>query len=139
MLMCQAGLRQYNHSFKLPHPSRSYNTTVNYRRKILHTTSGHPGRWNDKSIVMYDKLACDLLHNNVFSSQSFFLYEPTSDGKYLKRWYSGGYLIVDNGYLDWPVLVPPLKSYINRKELRWSKWVESLRKGRGMPIWYTKN
>jgi len=55
-------------------------------------------------------------------------FEPSSDGKYLKRWYSGGYLIVDNGYLDWPVLIPPLKSYINHKELRWSKWVESLRK-----------
>ena len=35
---------------------------------------------------------------------------------------------MDNGYLDWPVLIPPLKSYINHKELRWSKWVESLRK-----------
>ena len=59
---------------------------------------------------------------------SFFLFEESSDGTYLKKWYSGGYLVVDNGYLDWPVLIPPLKSYISQKELRWSKWVESIRK-----------
>jgi len=65
MLMWQAGLKQYNHSFKLPHPSHSYNATVNHGRKILYTTHGHPGRWNDNSIVMYDKLACGLLYYNV--------------------------------------------------------------------------
>ena len=77
---------------------------------------------------MYDKLACGLLYNDLYSSNRFFLFEESSDENYLKKWYSGGYLIVDNGYLDWSVLIPPLKSYISLKELRWSKWVESIRK-----------
>jgi hypothetical protein len=38
----------------------SYNLTVNHRRQILHTTTGHPGRWNDKTLVQFDSFMADL-------------------------------------------------------------------------------
>ena len=37
-------------------------------------------------------------------------------------------MIVDNGYLEWSTTVrPPLKSTITQAEMRFSKWLESLR------------
>ena len=38
------------------------------------------------------------------------------------------YVIVDNGYLTWSTTVPPLKNSMNRCEITFSKWLESLRK-----------
>jgi hypothetical protein len=40
----------------------------------------------------------------------------------------GAYVIVDNAYLKWPITVPPLKHSMNCSELRFSQWLESLRK-----------
>jgi hypothetical protein len=37
-------------------------------------------------------------------------------------------VIVDNGYLRWSTTVPPFKVTNNIDEIRWSKWVESMRK-----------
>jgi hypothetical protein len=50
MLRCQYRLRQHHNSFKLPMPTRTYNITTNHRRRILTSTRGHPGRWNDKTL-----------------------------------------------------------------------------------------
>ena len=40
----------------------------------------------------------------------------------------GAYVIVDNGYLEWSTTVPPMKASCNRSELRFSQWLESMRK-----------
>ena len=40
--------RQAHLGFKMTHTARTYNITVNHRRRILSTTRGHPARWNDK-------------------------------------------------------------------------------------------
>ena len=40
----------------------------------------------------------------------------------------GAYLIVDNGYLNWSCTVPPFGVTNNINEIRWSKWLESMRK-----------
>ncbi len=45
-----------------------------------------------------------------------------------KLHFSGAYLIVDNGYLNWSCTVPPLGVTNNVAEICWSKWVESMRK-----------
>ena len=37
-------------------PSRLYNICVNHRRQILHTTRGHPARWNDKTLALFNTL-----------------------------------------------------------------------------------
>ena len=50
MLKCYYKLKQHNASYKLNMPSRTYNTHVNNRRRILHSTPGHPGRCNDQSL-----------------------------------------------------------------------------------------
>jgi hypothetical protein len=41
----------------------------------------------------------------------------------------GAYVIVlDNGCLGWSTTVPPFKDLCNRLELRFSQWLESMRK-----------
>ena len=39
---------------------RKYNLTCNHRRKILHTTEGHPARWNDKTLIRSDNFMSEL-------------------------------------------------------------------------------
>ena len=51
---CEYKLRQLHLGYKLAHTARTYNITVNHRRKILNTTHGHPARFNDKTLVLFD-------------------------------------------------------------------------------------
>lgn len=50
----QARFRQSHIGFKMSHTARTYNVTVNHRRRILSTTKGHPARWNDKTLATFD-------------------------------------------------------------------------------------
>ena len=127
MLRCQHRLKQYHDSFKLSTPSRTYNITVNHRRRILSSTRGHPGRWNDKSVVMYDYLSCGLRDGTLYNNIEFELLERCNSGVRARK-YKGGWIIVDNGYLPWSTMVPPFKSYVSWPEFRFSKWLESMRK-----------
>jgi hypothetical protein len=129
MRRCQYRLRQYHNSYKLPMPTRTYNLTVNHRRRILSSTRGHPGRWNDKTLVLYDSLSTDLRDGRKYSDVEFELLERdphTNDIKTVR--YTGVWLIVDNGYLSWPTLIPPITSPSTWQEFRFGKWIESIRK-----------
>ena len=113
---------------KLTAPSRTYNVCVNHRRRILSTTCGHPARWNDKTLVLYDSLAVGLHEGNILTDNCFNLLEKTVNGDIVEVPYKGSYMITDNGYLRWSCTIPPFKETPYNTELRWSKWVESMRK-----------
>lgn len=59
---------------------------------------------------------------------TFKLYERNASGSIIKAKYRGPWLIVDNGYLNWPTTVPPIKQSCSRNEIRFSQWLESIRK-----------
>jgi hypothetical protein len=121
-------LRQSHLGFKSSHTARSYNITVNNRRKILATTTGHPSRWNDKTVVLFDNFAVALNEGRTLQDCTFELYDIDSRGNVVKQKYEGAWLIVDNGYLNWPTTVPPLKTSCSRLIVRFSQWLESIRK-----------
>jgi hypothetical protein len=122
-------LIQGHSSFKSNHPARAYNITVNHDRKILYSTRGFPGRWNDKTIVRYDEFYCQILNGTIGSDANFSLYYYDSTLQMVKQQkYTGAWIIVDNGYLNRSITVPPMKATLYRDELMWSKWVESVRK-----------
>jgi hypothetical protein len=50
------------------------------------------------------------------------------DGKVKTLHFSGAYLIVDNGYLNWSCTVPPFGVTNDTDKICWSKWLESMRK-----------
>ena len=54
MERCFYRLKNHHSGGKLSIPSRTYNLTVNHRRRILSSTRGHPGHWNDKTLVLFD-------------------------------------------------------------------------------------
>ena len=119
--------------------TRTYNLTVNHRRQILHTTTGHPGRWNDKTLIRFDTFMTDL-RDGAFDEVMDFTLQRTkrndntatvaaaSTNDIEEVTIKGAYVIVDNGYLRWPTTIPPMKHTCNRSELRFSQWLESLRK-----------
>jgi DDE superfamily endonuclease len=121
-------IAQQHMSHKSPHPCRSYNLTCNHRRRILSTTRGFPARWNDKTIVRFDKFVTDIHDGFLYDDVMFRLYETNGDGVVVERAYRGAWLLVDNGYLKWSVTVPPTKLTTSKSEMMFSEWLESMRK-----------
>ncbi len=97
---------------------------MNHKRRILNSTTGHPGRWNDKTLARFDPLLSQLQRGSFDDMMTFQC--STNQGKSIKI--KGAYVIVDNGYLDWSTTVPPFKDSMNKSEVRFSQWLESLRK-----------
>ena len=61
---CPFRLRQLHLGYKLAHTARNYSMTVNHRKRILSTKTGHPSRFNDKTLVLYDDFV-QAIHNNL--------------------------------------------------------------------------
>ncbi len=101
--------------------TRTFNLTCNHRRRILHTTNGGPGRWNDQSMVRLDTFVSGIHDGSVLDNCDFELLARGKDGEVKKLRFSGAYLIVDNGYLNWSCTVPPFGVTNNIDEIRWSK------------------
>ncbi len=118
------GLSQAHLGYKMSVTTRTYNLTVNHRQKILHGTTGHPGRWNDKTLVRFDGFMQQPQDGKFNSTMSFGL--SNEDGRDVTI--KGAYVIVDNRYLTWSTTVPPLKNSMNQGEKRFSQWLKSLRK-----------
>lgn len=121
-------LRQAHLGFKLNCTARTYNLICNHRRRILSTTEGHPARWNDKTLVKFDRFVMNLKNGAVLQDFTFQLYDRDGDGNIIRKSYRGPWLLVDNGYHQWSVTIPPFKRTTSRKEIRFSEWLESMRK-----------
>ena len=120
--------RQTHLGFKSSHTSRAYNITVNHRRRILACTEGSPARWNDMTLATFDPFMQGLHEGSILQDVLFSLYAHNTDGQVVQHRYRGGWLLVDNGYLAHSTTVPPFKTTNSRAEIRFSTWLESLRK-----------
>ena len=128
MECCYHGLQNLHDGAKLPGPCRTYNIVTNNSRKILDSTSGHPGRWNDKTLVLCHDLIVKLHGGKIFQDNMFELEEHGLDGRIRKRKYKGAWVITDNGYLNWACTIPPFKEPVFKSEHDFTKWLESIRK-----------
>ena len=66
-------LRQTHLGAKSKSTMRTFNLTCNHRRQILHTTSGHPGRWNDKTLICFDHFMSELRDGGLDNKMDFEL------------------------------------------------------------------
>ena len=128
MLSCPTWTNIRHKSYKLQNPARSYNVTVSHERQILHCTQGHPATYNDKSIINSDPFYNNIKDGKTFSKKDFTLFEYDSEGNVVEAHYKGGWLMVDNGYMDWSCTIPPMKKSLSYKFIRFSEWLESMRK-----------
>jgi hypothetical protein len=125
---CPYNHRQNHLGFKMSVTARTYNLTVNHRRLILATTEGYPARWNDKTLVMHDAFVRGVYEGTRLGDVEFVLLEEDTSGNIVEQRYKGAWLIVDNGYLRWSTTVPPFKHSVDQREIRWSQWLEAVRK-----------
>jgi hypothetical protein len=121
-------LRNQHIGFKMSHTARTYNVTVNHRRRILCTTDGHPATWNDKTLVLFDEFVRGIHDGKILENLEFELFELNEKGEAVAAKYQGCWLLVDNGYLNWSTTIPPMKISFDRRECRWAEWIESMRK-----------
>ena len=128
MLCCPSWAFHNHKGFKLAIPSRNYNATVTHWRQIMGTTFGHPGTYNDKTLVLFDDLIKNTHDGKWLQDKQFELLELDRDGNIIPVIYLGAWFLVDNGYLEWSTTVPPLKHPLTYEEIRFSEWLESMRK-----------
>ena len=69
-------------------PSRNYNATVTHWKQILGTTFGHPGTWNDKTLVLFDDLIKNVHDGKFLQDNEFQLFELDVDeySQYSEKW-----------------------------------------------------
>ena len=79
-------------------------------------------------MVRLDEFIMAIRESTILRENTFELLSRDRHGNIRKTSYSGVYVLVDNGYLDWSCTVPPMTMTNQISEIRWSKWVESMRK-----------
>ncbi|KAL3777685.1 hypothetical protein ACHAWO_007849 [Cyclotella atomus] len=103
-------------------------TVSNHRCRILGSTRGHSGSWNDKKLVLFDTFIRDIKHGDILNDHIFELYEM-QNGEVVRVKYRGVWTLVDNGYHAWANTLPPFSNNSAfRDEIPWSEWLESMRK-----------
>ena len=94
MEKCYHRLMNHHSGAKLKMPSRTYNLTASHRRRILSTTRGHPARWNDKTLILFDTLATGIHDGTLFDDIFFELKEHDRNGNVISRTYQGIWLLL---------------------------------------------
>jgi hypothetical protein len=79
-------------------------------------------------MVRLDDFIMGIRESSVLTENKFTLLSHGRSGEVVQTEFSGVYVIVDNGYLDWSCTVPPMTMTNVISEIRWSRWVESIRK-----------
>ena len=125
---CEYKLKNNHLGAKNSLTTRTFNLTCNHCRRILHTTNGGPGRWNDQSMVRLDTFVSGIRDGCILDDCDFELLACGKDGEVKTLRFLGAYLIVDHGYLNWLCTVPPFGVTNNIDKICWSKWLESMRK-----------
>ena len=125
---CEYRLKNNHLGAKSSHTTRTFNLTCNHRRRIIHSTHGGPGRWNDQTMVRLDQFISGIRDGLILQDNDFELLDYDRLGNVISVKYKGVYVIVDNGYLQWSCTVPPFTVTSDMDEIRWSKWLESMRK-----------
>ena len=89
MLCCAAWAHMMHKGYKLNIPSHTYNMTTNHSQKNLGLTMGHPATWNDKNIVLFDPLSCNVKDGVIPDNFEFMLFERNLEGNIIEVPYIG--------------------------------------------------
>jgi hypothetical protein len=79
-------------------------------------------------MVRLDQFISGIRDGLLLQDNDFELLDYNRLGNVISVKYKGVYVIVDNGYLQWLCTVPPFTVTSDMDEIRWSKWLESMRK-----------
>ena len=77
------------HVGKEGYETRSFEVTVNHRRRILAETTGFYGSYNDKTRVRFDRFVNDIRHKTIYRNKEYEILNNTNSSEIIK----GVYLI----------------------------------------------
>jgi len=87
-------MRQSHVGFNMSQTARTYNLIVNHACRILSTSHGHPGSWNDKTLVLFNDFVSCLHDSTILNDFSFSLLEQSADSMVVEVPYKvHGYLL----------------------------------------------
>ena len=109
-------------------PARTCYVTVDHLQRILGSTAGHPGMWNDKTLILFDDFICSVNNGKLHEDYEFKLYEKDVDNEIQQITYKGVWFMVDNEYISWSCTVPPSSNGTTYEIIRFSEWLESIKK-----------
>ncbi len=114
---CECNLKNNHLGAKNGLTTRTFNLTCNHHCRILHSTHGGLGRWNNQTMVWLDLFVSGIRDGSMLDNVSFELLAHDKLGSLKMLRFTGVYLIVDNGYLDWSCRVPPFGVSNNIEEI----------------------
>ena len=75
------------------------NVSCDHSRRIIGTTLGHPGTWNDKTIILLHELINKVQNGDVPDDHEFELLEKDKHGNIVVIPCKGAWFMLDNCYL----------------------------------------
>ncbi|CAN0110840.1 unnamed protein product [Ectocarpus sp. 6 AP-2014] len=105
-------------------PTIGYQVTVDHAGRAIAVTEGFTGSTNDKTIVCWDAAVEKIRTDKQYTEKTFDVYNEDGTTTTLK----GCYVLVDNGYHKWQILIEPSKYPLSENDLLFSKRLESVRK-----------
>ena len=79
-------------------------------------------------MVRFDDFVQGIHRGELYEDMKFDLFEKSGNGTVIRQSYKGCWIICDNGYLKWSTTIPPMGMSTHRPTIRWSEWLESMRK-----------
>ena len=92
------------------------------------TEAGHSGTQNDKTLIFFDDLISKINDGFIPNKFEFTVSEKDEHGNVVDVIYKGVRFMVGNGYLAWSCTVPPENNDKTYDMIRFSEWLESMRK-----------
>lgn len=106
------------------YPSLVYEVCVDHMRRIRSCTNEFYGSVNDKTIIKYDEYITDVKEGKRWADVVFEVLDE--NGSTVEM--NGVFFICDNGYHRWNCLMSPFAYCSSEEKIKWSEWVESVRK-----------
>ena len=105
-------------------PTLAFQVIVDHKRRVYHISHWFYGSYNDKTITRHDSLPTHIWEGTAYPNICFYL--RTETGEICK--FQGCYVLVDGGYQLVSGFINPMNDRLGVAEIRWSEWVESVRK-----------
>jgi len=122
-IMSKTGLIHSN-TGKEGYPTRAYILAAGFDRRVIYTHPGKPGAWSDSMHAHFD----DILHQAQANTLAPDFKWKSLDENGEEHEGAGVWFLVDGGFMSWPCLICGYKITSDPAALRWSQWVESVRK-----------
>ena len=104
-------------------PTLSFLCLVDHNKRIMICSNAYYGAANDKQIVKGVSEMQALFHG-LLEDVSFKLYDDHGEELVLR----GAYLVADGGFLQLGSIIDPGHFLYTVKQIRWNKFLESIRK-----------